>query len=204
MKRSVLKIALSISLLVNVFLVPVVANSYLGFVYVQTLAHWKSKIIPPNTVYLGDSLTAGGRSFNHQTDINLGSNGLQSYQIAAMLPKAREYKPDHIVVMAGTNDAIRGPIDEAQARTIWAEICSDSKVVVILAPHSRSPSLNERLNTINVIAKSTCEERQRPIISLDELAGNDDLIKPEYTVDGVHLTPAAYDILRGRLRTKGI
>lgn len=204
MKRSVFNVVLVISLLMNLLLVPLLANGHLAFVYMQILAHWKSKLIPPSTVYVGDSLTAGGRSFNHISDINIASNGLQTYQIAAVLTKAREYKPDHIVVMAGTNDAIRGPIDETDIKKLWTEICADPKVVVILPPQSRNEILNERLNKVKVIANSVCENQKRPIISLDALNGMDGLIKPEYTVDGVHLSPAGYEILRARLREKGI
>jgi hypothetical protein len=204
MKQSLRRIILGTSLLANVLLIPVLVNNYLGFVYAQTFAHWISKITPPNTVYIGDSLTAGGHSFNHRTDINLGSNGLITYQIASLLPTARAYKSDHIVVMAGTNDAMRGPINEEEIRNLWAGICSDQKVVVILAPQTRSPSINERLDTVREIVKPVCETQKRPIISLDVLTGDDGLIKPEYTVDGTHLTPTAYDILRERLREKGI
>jgi hypothetical protein len=204
MKRSFLVIALGASLLVNLLLVPVLVNRHLAFVYTQTLAHWKSKLIPPDAVYIGDSLTAGGRGFNRETDINLGSNGLMTYQIASLLPTAKAYKPNHIVVMAGTNDAIRGAIDETEIRKLWTDICSDPRIVVVLAPQSRSANLNERLQGLNVISKSVCEAQKRPIISLDALAGSDGLIKQEYTIDGVHLTDAGYEIWRAKLRDLGI
>src|SRR5687767_6751546 len=95
----------------SVLLAPVVYSSHLRFTYVQTLARWLAKAVPPETVFIGDSITAAGQSFNDLRSINLASNGLQTYQIAGEIPKALSFKPRHIAVMAGTNDAGEGPID---------------------------------------------------------------------------------------------
>lgn len=82
----------------------------LRFNYVQTLSRWFAKAVPPNTVFIGDSITSAGMQFNSLRSINLGSSGLQTYQIAGQLEKARSFEPRHISVMAGTNDAGETPI----------------------------------------------------------------------------------------------
>ena len=45
-------------------LVPLAYREYLRFIYTQTLAKWAAKGVPPNAVFIGDSVTAGGRGFN--------------------------------------------------------------------------------------------------------------------------------------------
>lgn len=190
---------------VMVFLVilsPVLVNKHLCFTYMQTLAHWSSKLTPPRTVYIGDSITAGGRSFNGWTSINLGSNGLHTYQINANLNQARKYDPKWIVVMAGTNDAILGTINYESMRDLWRQICSEPRVLITLSPPTRSRVLNARLANITSIAKSECSNR--PVVSLNDLADGNGLIAKEYTTDGVHLSKAAYQIWRTRLSEYGI
>ena len=183
-------------------LLPVAYSPSLRFDYQQTLARWGAKFVHPNTVFLGDSLMAGGRTFNGWRDINYGSNGLQTFQIAAQMPKARAHKPRHIVVMAGTNDAIEGPIDLAAQRRLWSEMCRDPRVVVTLAPVTQDDSLNRRIEQINALARQEC--RARRIVTLDELADAHGRLKPEFSVDGVHPSPAAYTIWRGKLSRLGI
>jgi len=202
MRRKYLIIILSLSLLFNVFLLPLLVNEYLRFTYSQTLAHWRSKFIPPNSVFLGDSITAGGRGFNRSGDINRGSNGLLTYQIAAGITAAEIYSPRHIVVTAGTNDAIKGRIDVAEHKALWPKICADPKVIITLAPPTAILELNQRLAQVNQIARGAC--KGHPIISLDTLRGSDGLIQSRYTVDGVHLSAPAYVIWRSLLAEKGV
>jgi lysophospholipase L1-like esterase len=160
--------------------------------------------IAPDVVFIGDSITAGGRSFNDVTSINLATNGLQTYQVAANLSMALAYRPQHVVVMAGTNDAIEGPIDRREIQGLWEHICAEARVVVTLVPPSRSSTLNAKLDELNVIAREVCNSRNRPVISLAGLRGPDGLIQEQYTTDGVHLTPAAYAVWRAELRNLGL
>jgi lysophospholipase L1-like esterase len=147
---------------------------------------------------------AGGRNFHRFDALNLATNGLATYQITGLLPLAKVYRPAHIVVMAGTNDAIRGSVDRVEIKEQWTKICSEPNAVVILAPPTRVPTLNERLNVLNDIAKTTCSERQRPVIDLIELAGNDGLLRSIYSSDGVHLSPQGYEKVRMKLRALGM
>lgn len=196
--------ALALSLAANLLLAPLLASEYLRFTYRETIAHWVSKAIPPPVVYLGDSLTAGGRMFNSSRTINLAQSGQLTYQIAAGLPKAHAYRPRHIAIMAGTNDAIRGDIDRAEFTALWAEIARTPNVVITLAPHTRSPKVNARIDQINAIANAAARAQRRPVIDLHELDGPAGTIQPRYTVDGVHLSPAGHRLWNAKLRAAGL
>ena len=204
MTQRTIRSALGISLALNLLLLPLLVNSHLRFTYRQTIAHWQSKLFAPNVVFIGDSITAGGRSFNDGSGINLGSNGLQTFQVAALLGKAIEYRPKYIVVMAGTNDAIAGPINQDELRGLWSQICADPRVVVTLAPPSRNIQTTARVGEASSIARETCARLGRPVISLNVLSGPDGLLQAQYTTDGTHLNEAAYRVWRDKLSTLGI
>jgi hypothetical protein len=176
----------AIAVLLALALAPVAINSHLRNVYRQTLAHWLAKVVPPPTVFIGDSITAGGMWFDNLRNINLASNGLITEQIAGNLKLAQTYNPKHIVVMAGMNDAIRG-FDPEKIRSLWADLCSEPKVVAVLVTPTKHDDLNRRIGQINHIITETCRE----IISLD-LADDSGRIKPEYAGAGVHIGPMAY------------
>lgn len=195
---------LIVSLVANLFLLPLLVNSHLQHTYRATIAHWVAKVIRPNTVFIGDSITASGRQFNSARTINLGTSGAQTYQIAAMIKNANAYSPNHIAIMAGTNDAIEGEIDIAEIIRLWDEITREPKIVITLVPHTKSKLLNARIDKVNAIALAAAQKRHRPVLSLPELAGPGGLIQDRYTVDGVHLTPAGLAIWKAKLRGLGI
>jgi GDSL-like Lipase/Acylhydrolase family len=93
-------------------LIPFVANEQLRFQYMQTVSHYVAKVVPPRLVFLGDSNTVGGGIWgwrvlgNPISAINLGVNGYTIRQVAFMVPRAVEYRPSVVVIMAGTNDIL--------------------------------------------------------------------------------------------------
>lgn len=186
----------------TLLLLPIAYSPYLRFDYLQTLARWYAKAIPPDTVFIGDSITAAGMSFNDPRSINLAGNGLQTFQITELLSKALAYSPRHVSVMAGINDAGEGPINVQALQVLWKKICAEPKVVVTLLAPTAQDELNPRVVQINQIIRNECQGR--PIIDLQRLAGEDGRIQPKYTIDGVHFSKAAIDIWRAELRKHGI
>lgn len=185
-----------IAVLLALALAPVAINSHLRNTYRQTLAHWLSKIVPPPTVFIGDSIMTGGMWFDNLRNINLASNGLVTEQIAGNLKLAQAYNPKRIVIMAGMNDAVRG-FDPDKIRGLWETICKEPRIVVTLVPPSRWDELNKKIEQINRIILESCKG---PIVRLD-LADGSGRIKPEYASDGVHIGPKAYNQWIDRLRT---
>jgi lysophospholipase L1-like esterase len=170
-------------------LAPIAANHHLRNVYRQTLAHWLSKIIPPPTVFIGDSITAGGQWFDNVRNINLAANGLLTDQIVKYLPTAQAYRPKRIVIMAGANDAARG-FDPDKLRGLWETICKEPSIIITLAPPSRDDETNRRIDQINRIAMDSCPGK--PVITLD-VGDEHGRLRPEFTLYGTHLGPKAYE-----------
>lgn len=178
----------ALALILAVALAPVAANHHLRNTYRQTLAHWLAKVVPPPTVFIGDSITAGGQWFDDVRNINLGANGLLTDQIVKNLPAARAYHPGRIVIMAGINDASRG-FDPDKIRGLWETICKEPTIVVTLVSPARDDEVNRKIEQINRITKESCPGKT--ILSLD-VADENGRLKPEFAIDGVHLGPKAY------------
>jgi hypothetical protein len=105
-----------------VMLIPFAANEQLRFQYMQTVLHYVAKVVPPRLVFLGDSNTAGGGNCgwrvlgNPISAINLGASNYTIRQVAFMVPRAVEYRPSVVVIMAGTNDILANRSSVEQIR----------------------------------------------------------------------------------------
>lgn len=173
----------------TVLLLPVAANHHLRNVYRQTLAHWLSKVVPPPTVFLGDSIMTRGGWFDDLRNINLASNGLVTEQVAEGLALARAYHPKHIVIMAGMNDAIRG-YDAERIQSVWKTICEEPRIVVTLVSPSEDDGINRKIDQLNRIASDSCQGR--PVVALD-VADEHGRLKQEFAADRIHLGRRGYD-----------
>jgi len=190
----------ALALILALALVPVAVNSHLRNVYRQTLAHWLSKIVPPPSVFIGDSIMTGGMWFDNLRNINLASNGLITDQIAGNLKLAQAYRPKRIVIMAGMNDALRG-FDPDKLRSLWVAICKEPAIIVTLIPPTKHDELNRKIDEINrIILESVNGHR---VIKLD-FADDGGRIKPEFASDGVHIGPKAYEQWTAKLRAAAI
>ena len=181
--------------------VPVVVNPTLRATYVGLLAHWRAKALPPRIVFLGDSITAGmGASLS---TINLGESGLLTFQIVDRATTAMKYHPDAIVVMAGTNDAfgaLHGDLDRLPAE--WDRlfaVAGNTPVIVTLAPLTADAAFNEKILAIDEIARTAALEHSARIVDLSPELAPGGTLERRYTVDGVHLTPAAYAVWTAKI-----
>lgn len=178
-----------LALLLAIALAPVAINSHLRNVYRQTLAHWLSKVVPPPTVFIGDSIMTGGMWFDDLRNINLAANSLRTDQVVKLLDRARSYNPKRIVIMAGINDAIYG-FDPGKLRQLWETICKEPNIVITLVSPSKHDELNREIDQINRIIKETCSGK--PIVTID-VADENGRLKPEFAIDGIHLSAKGYE-----------
>lgn len=176
-------------LLLLLALAPVAINSHLRNVYRQTLAHWLAKVVPPPTVFIGDSIMTGGMWFDDVRNINLAANSLRTDQVVKLLERARSYHPKRIVIMAGMNDAIYG-FDPAKIRGYWEAVCKEPNVVITLVSPSKHDELNREIDQINRIIRDACPGKL--IVTLD-VADQHGRLKPEFAADSVHLNAKGYE-----------
>jgi alpha-glucosidase len=181
-------------------LAPIVVNDHLADEYANTLAHYRSRFIRPDYVFIGDSITAGGSNWGWRLDgaplsaISLASNGIVTREIESLLVPAEKYHPRHLMVMAGTNDVFLDIVDEAGLRTSWQHILAADNVIVTLAPFTTSPKSNEGIAHVNALVRRMALAAGRKVIDLNPLLAPKGVLEAQYTVDGTHFTPAAYRI----------
>lgn len=192
------RLLLAVALAEAALLLPIAVSPYLRATYEFTLAHYRAKIIRPDRVFIGDSMTAGGGDFGRFGTINLAANGLYTKQIAGMLKTAQAYNPRAIYVMAGTNDILAGA-DPVTLAASWRAILAEPSVVVTLLPHTASVDRNRRVDALNAMVAQMARKAGRRVIAIPGLTGRDGAIQARYTVDGTHLSPPAYAIWQAQI-----
>jgi len=186
-------------------IIPFVKSEYLRFIYWQTLGHWTQKFFSPKYVFIGDSITAGGRNWgwrlegNPLISQNFGGNGYTSSQIIYQAKKAVKLKPGHIFVLAGTNDIFQ---DIPQQKTIenYEKILktikhqSNTFLYCTLIPFQSNTIKQEEIKNLNQEINRICEQYDAVVININDVIAPQDILLPQYTVDGTHLTPQAYEL----------
>lgn len=169
---------------------------------------------PPVVVMLGDSITslAGDWQARIGLDIvqvlNKGASGRTTDTLRPLAIAAMDAKPEMLFLMVGVNDISDGiPPERAVANYIalldairstypYTEIHCQS-----VLPTSR-PEWNAQIVRLNDSLEALCTDKGCEFIDLYPLFLDDDRerIRPDLTVDGVHLTEAGYDIWADALR----
>ena len=157
-------------------------------------------------VMLGDSLTAGCNWQSRLGEVevvNQGISGDSTWSIAVRLDQVAAVGPDLIFLQAGINDFGKKPSPEgtlARHQKIWSELRAKlpeaELYVVSLLPVSakRYPRWGRPIIELNAMLKEAAEESG--IIYIDVYSRMSDreggLLK-DFTSDGLHLLPRAYD-----------
>jgi len=181
-------------------------NEQFRYHLVQVFAHWLSKIDNNTFLFIGDSLTSAGRNwsgisgstiFQH---INIAGNGYITWQISTQAKKALDYKPAYCLVTAGTNDVYaisEGFETLTDFKKDYADLLlnfsgNSTKVIITLIPYWSDATKVPLIDSLNRIIKLVAENASIPYIDINPYVSIHGSLKPEMTVDGVHLTPAAY------------
>jgi lysophospholipase L1-like esterase len=187
-------------------LAPIAVNDHLADEYANTLAQYRSRLVRPNYVFIGDSITAGGSNWGWRLDraplsaISLASSGYVTREVEGLVAPAQNYNPRHLMVMAGTNDACLGIVDEAGLRASWQHILAADNVIVTLAPFTASPKSNEGIARVNALVRRMALAAGRKVIDLNPLLAPKGVLEAQYTIDGTHFTPSAYRIWAREIR----
>src|SRR5262249_1761952 len=119
----------------------------------EQLARLSAWLVAPEYVFVGDSLTKGGGLWgwrlgrNPFAAINLAQNGATPAAIAVQARIAAAYRPRRIVVMAGTNDAVR-EVNAGELRETWRRLYAAAGTIPVIAfvpPRASQPALSNNL-----------------------------------------------------------
>ena len=176
------------------------------------------QVVPDNYLFLGDSLTDYfdlETYFPGKPVVNSGIAGNTTDQILeSMKTRVYDYNPSKIFLLIGTNDLRDGKSQEAVVQNIEKiieEIQTNRKQADIfvesLYPVNASVSSavgirsNETIQNINVQLKEYCKEKNLTYIDLHaKLQDEQGNLQTQYTVDGLHLSDAGYQIVAGVLQ----
>lgn len=171
------------------------------------------QVVPDNYLFLGDSLTDYfdlETYFPGQPVVNSGIAGNTTDQIlASMKTRVYDYNPSKIFLLIGTNDLRDGKSQEAVVQNIEKiieEIQTNRKQAEIfvesLYPVNASVSSavgvrsNETIQNINAQLQEYCKEKNLTYIDLyAKLQDEQGNLQTQYTVDGLHLSDAGYQIV---------
>lgn len=164
---------------------------------------------PLRTVFLGDSITAGGdweAWFPEYETHNLGISGDTSDGVLARIKDVVDLAPGIVSLLIGTNDLSQGRSPEYIARNLEL-LLSDLRrrlpdvgtLVQSIMP--RGATLAADIQEVNRHVQQFAEIMHWPYLDLWPALGTEEGdLKPEFTRDGLHLTSTGYEAWIATLR----
>lgn len=162
------------------------------------------------TVFVGDSITAGGRWeewFPDERPRNLGVGGDTTDAVLTRLDEVIALDPHTVVLLIGTNDLAWRRSAEHIVRNIETilvklrkELPSAQLLVQSVMP--REAAYADTIKDINRHLWQFASTVRAQYLDLwPAMATSDDAIDPEYSDDSLHLTERGYDVWVSELRT---
>ncbi|SFS16930.1 Lysophospholipase L1 [Microbacterium sp. cf046] len=152
------------------------------------------------TVFLGDSITAGGQWQEWFPGVplrNRGIDGDKTTNVLARLDVALRADPSRVFLLIGTNDISFGHKDDEitdNVRTIVqrTQITTPHTEVYVQSIMPRRAKQAPRIRKLNAEYKRIAEDQGVTFIDLWPALSAGDELRPGYTLDSLHLTGAGY------------
>ncbi|CAK6694319.1 GDSL-type esterase/lipase family protein [Synechococcus sp. BA-124 BA4] len=174
----------------------------------QIVTSWRGRLIGIHSVYVGDSITSAGRHWGAALgSINLAEDGYTVRQIGDQLVQAKQYSPERIFMLAGTNDVLSvKTFDPRQFELDYSSLLdraqqTKAQVFITLIPFTSRAEANQFIPPANQIIKRLARSRGIPVIDLNPTIAPRGLLLTRYTVDGVHFSDATYSLWRAEIES---
>ena len=155
-----------------------------------------------DVVMAGDSITAGGRWNEFFPGIEIHNRGIGGDTVSGLFARAPRIiakKPERVFILIGINDIFRGSANAdiiAKYGNVLSALTPHSKVYVQSVMHCAPPLCDADRNTqiagLNKQIDGLSKQHDAVFIDLNAVLSVGQKIRPEFTDDGVHLTPAGY------------
>ncbi|MEO5776862.1 MAG: GDSL-type esterase/lipase family protein [Flavobacterium sp.] len=157
-------------------------------------------------VFIGNSITEQGgewsKRLNNPKIKNRGISGDMTEGVLARLGEIYYYKPSKLFIKIGINDLFT---DNLSAEYVGNNIlkivenihlkCPKTKIYVQTILPTTTEKIILKIRTTNTILKNNALKNNYTLIDLHSVfADENDMMKKELTVDGVHLSEAGYDV----------
>jgi lysophospholipase L1-like esterase len=157
-------------------------------------------------VMAGDSITAGGRWNEFFSGIDIHNRGIGSDTVSglfARVPHIIAKKPERVFILIGITDIFRGSVNAdiaAKYGDVVEALVPHTKVYLQSVIHCGPPLCDEDRNVqiveLNKQIAAIAKTHGAGFIDLNAALSANQQIKPEFTDDGVHLTPTGYRVWR--------
>jgi lysophospholipase L1-like esterase len=188
----------------------------------QRLAQFaKEPIVTGKIIFLGNSITEMGKwkeATGDTTVINRGIGGDITYGILKRLKDITDRKPSKVFILVGIND-IGKDIPDAVIADNYLKIvneihskCPDTKIYAqsvlpvnsTIAHFPQHYDKEEHVLAVNKLLKANAAIGHYTFVDIFQLfVDPDGRLKSEYTYEGLHLKPPAYDIWVAYLKKQG-
>ena len=156
-------------------------------------------LVLPRVVMFGDSITFGGKwneLLNSESIFNLGLKSDNTEGFLSRLPDVFEHKPNLCFIMGGVNDIAQGvPVEQIfeNYQKIVKELRARGITPIIQATlYTRRNKLNPKIHRLNEKLLRFAQDSQLEFLDLNQRLASDKRLLRQYTFDGIHLLPAAY------------
>lgn len=183
-----------------------------GSYYECRMAAYQKEVIPENAlIWLGDSIIEQawwGFLTKEKNMVNRGIGGDNTYGMLNRLPLYLDNSPRKIFIFAGINDiSANYPVKDVYANFIKmveliqekapeCEICIQSPITPnndVLA-YDYIKNKQDKVAELNTLLEQMCKEKGLTWIDIRPVLHNEKgELKEEFTKDGIHLYPAAYE-----------
>ena len=181
-------------------------SEYYRFVTLEQITSKISLFKSPEYIFLGDSITAGGRNWGLRLGLmpfytaNLGVNGYTIRQVTGLLDTAVKLRPSYIFIMIGTNDILDNRVSDRQIEEDWRSLIqqvkqkTNARLIVTGIPIMANKAYDERIIKINNFIKTSAASKGFEFIDINYvlLANTDN--RGQYFIDGVHFSKITYKI----------
>ncbi|MEA5620800.1 GDSL-type esterase/lipase family protein [Cronbergia sp. UHCC 0137] len=169
------------------------------------VSHFKN----PDYIFIGDSITAGGRNWGLRLGLvpfstyNLGYNGYTTRQVGGSLDKAIKLSPRYIFIMAGTNDLFDKRLSDQDIEEDWNKIIQQAKqentaqLIITSLPIMADKTYDKRIIKINNFIKNLATSNGYKFIDLNSVLLSQDNLnfdRNQYFSDGVHFSELTYKL----------
>ena len=211
-KSVILAGSLALNLLITLpaLLVITCSNTVRFVLYQNVLA---PRFGQPDVAFLGDSLTLSGglwgcRIGRYDFGVwNYGRDGFMTRQVLVVAQSAAAARPRVAFVMAGTNDPDQATGKEAavQSAHFYFQLLdtlrkANIQPVIQLTVYRENEPHVTFIDELNAMLTGYAHEHQLRIIDLNRMLAPNKSLLPVYSLDGVHLTEAAYDVWSDQVR----
>jgi lysophospholipase L1-like esterase len=182
---------------------PIIFNQPIRHAYLLMIDRQIAKVLSPRFVFVGDSLTAQGNwgwmlARNPFSAANLAESGASINEVAAQVTKARSYRAEFLLVMAGTNDLLtyHHTLEQIVCNYgfLLEKVPAEQRLIVTLIPYTSFPEQTGLIRATNLEIRRLLERRGADIIDLNTYVSTNGILDKDVTTDGVHFNRRAYQI----------